>query len=427
MNPEIRALFMAQIEARRALNELADDATAETRQAAIDALAKADGDLHDALEALDENQEQRELAPLADRVMLSRYLLGALEQRALDGAEGELRQELGLSDQAIPFEALAAPLEERADAISPQNAAGAALPAGTINITTAGILGRVFTRTDTAFLGVSMPGVAPGQRRYPVMVDGTTASMQERGGAPDAGAAKFDVVDATPHRLTGRYVLDIEGLAEMGAALEGQLRADLRTEMGYQLDRQILLGDGTGANVSGLINQLDLVLPPGASFGSSGTANDVSAQIGWAAWKRIATNGLDGKYATTERDIRLLIGQASYVLGREQYRSDDVESPDALATLAMLGSMVRQSFQIPAPAVATIKGKNANSSKKVQSAIWNAEPGAAVSPVWQGITMIRDPYTEAGKGQVIMTAHMMFDFIMRRKDGWKRIAIRTEA
>ena len=78
----------------------------------------------------------------------------------------------------------------------------------------------------------------------------------------------------------------------MGAALEGQLRADLRTEMGYQLDRQILLGDGTGANVSGLIKQLDLVLPPGASFGSSGTANDVSAQINWAAWKKIATTGL---------------------------------------------------------------------------------------------------------------------------------------
>ena len=427
MNPEIRAAFLAQIEARNALNGLDETATAETRQAAIDALAAADQDLKDAIEALPENIEQRERQPLADRVSLSRYMLGVLEQRGVDGAEAELRSELKLSDQAIPWEALAAPAEERADAVSPQNKAGQPLPYGTINVTTAGILSRVFTRTDTGFLGVSMPGVAAGQRRFPVMVDGTAASMQGRGDEPDAGAAKFDVVDATPHRLTGRYVLDIEGLAEMGQALEGQLRADLRTEMGYQMDRQILLGDGTGANVTGLLTALDLVLPPGAAFGSGATANDVSAQISWAAWKKIATNGLDGKYAVMESDIRLLIGQDSYVLGREQYRSDDVESPDALATLGMLGTAVRQSFQIPASAVATIEPKSANSTKKVQNAIFNSEPGAAVAPIWQGLTMIRDPYTEAGKGQVIMTAHMMFDFIMRRKDGWKRIAIRTEA
>ena len=160
MNPEIRAAFLAQIEARNALNSLDETATAETRQSAIDALAAADQDLKDAIEALPENIEQRERQPLADRVSLSRYMLGVLEQRAVDGAEAELRTELKLSDQAIPWEALAAPAEERADAVSPQNQGGQPLPYGTINITTASILSRVFTRTDTGFLGVSMPGVA---------------------------------------------------------------------------------------------------------------------------------------------------------------------------------------------------------------------------------------------------------------------------
>ena len=423
MNPEIREAFLAQIEARNKLNELPDDATAETRQEAIKALKDADADLKDAIEALDENLEQRKVQPLADRVSLSRYMQHIVEQRQIDGAEAELRAEHKLSDQAIPLEALAAPVEERADAISPQNAGGQALPSGTINITTANILSRVFTRTDTAFLGVAMPGVAAGQRRYPVMVDGTTAAMQERGGSPDAGAAKFDVVDATPHRLTGRYVLDIEGLAEMGGALEAQLRADLRTEMGYQLDAQILSGTGTDGQVTGLLNQLDLTLPPGQTLQGGKDAELIT----WALFKAIATNGLDGKYATTEADIRLMIGQATYVLGRESYRSATVESPDAIATLAGLGTRVRQSFQLPAPALGTIKPGNTASTKKMQPAIFNAEPGAAVSPVWQGITMIRDPYTDAGKGQVILTAHMMFDFIMRRKDGWKKLAIRTEA
>ena len=44
-------------------------------------------------------------------------------------------------------------------------------------------------------------------------------------------------------------------------------------------------------------------------------------------------------------------------------------------------------------------------------------------PVWQGITMIRDPYTDAGKAQVVLTAHMLFDFVFRRKDGWKDLAV----
>ncbi|MYE06322.1 MAG: phage major capsid protein [Chloroflexi bacterium] len=424
MNPEIRAAFLAQIEARNALNGLDETATAETRQAAIDALAAADQDLKDAIEALPENIEQRERQPLADRVSLSRYMLGVLEQRAVDGAEAELRTELKLSDQAIPWEALAAPVEERADEVSPQNKGGDQLAYGTINITTAGILSRVFTRTDTGFLGVSLPGVAAGQRRFPVMIDGTAASMQARGGEPDAGAAKFDVVDATPHRLTGRYVLDIEGLAEMGQALEGQLRADLRTEMGYQMDRQILLGDGTGANVTGLIAQLDLTAMPGSEFAT----NDVPL-LSWANFKEGITATLDGKYGRTEMDERWLLGHASYTLARTLYRGNNNSGNDwdAIEMSRNLGARSAVSFQIPAPAVATIKPKTAKSSKKVQSAIVNMEPGAAVAPVWQGLTMIRDPYTEAGKGQVIMTAHMMFDFIMRRTDGWKRYAIRTES
>ncbi len=418
MSPELRAALQAQIEARQALNALAEDASAEERAALVATLQEADQKVLEALEA----EPAEAPAELRDRISLGRYLNGIASQQLLDGAEGELRSELGLSDQAIPLEALLPTPEERADAVSPQTAGGDALPSGTINLTTGPMLGRVFTMTDAAFLGVAMPTVPPGERRYPVMVDGTDAAMQARGASPDAGAAKFSVVDANPHRLTGRYVLDLEGVAEMGGLLESTLRADLRREMGFQLDSQILLGSGAANQVSGLINQLDLELAPGETF----AANDPSAVPDWADFRKIATDGLDGKFSRTEGDIRLLIGGDTYTLARSVYRTDASEV-DGIAALRALGTAVSRSFQIPAPAVATIKPKNANSTKKVQSAIANSEPGAAVAPVWQGITMIRDPYTEAGKAQVVLTAHMMFDFVMRRKDGWHRYAIRTEA
>jgi len=414
----MRAGLLAQVEARQALNALADDCTAEERAGAVDALNAADQAVAELLSA-----EPTEAPPeLRDRISLGRYLSGIARQRTLDGAEGELRAELGLSDQAIPLEAMLPTPEERADAVSPQNAGGDALPPGTINVTTGPMLSRVFVETDAAYLGISMPMVPAGERRYPVMVAGTDAAMAGRGDSVDAGAARFDVVDAEPHRLTARYVMDLEGVAEMGGLLESTLRADLRRAMGFQLDTQLLAGTGANNQVTGLLNQLDLVLPPGQEF----NGNDVGQVLNWNNAKAILTDGLDGKFARTEGDIRLLIGGATYTLGRSLYRTNDSET-DAIMAMRGLGAMVRRSFQIPAPAKARIQGKSANTTKAVQSAIANSEPGAAVAPVWQGITMIRDPYTNAGNAQVVLTAHMLFDFVMRRKDGWHRYAVRTEA
>ena len=413
MNEELRAAMAAQVERRQELNALPDDAPEEQRNQAIEALQTADQAV---LELLQADQPSDDQAELRDRISLGRYLQGIASQSVLDGAEAELRQEMRLSDQAIPLEALLPLPEERADAVSPQDKDGNALPSGAINLTTGPMLRRVFTQTDAAFLGVAMPTVPAGERRYPVMVGGTSASMQARGAEPDAGAAKFDVVDANPHRLTGRCVLDLEGVAEMGGLLESTLRADLRMEMGFQLDSQVLLGTGAANQVTGLINQLALDEPPGAA-----AAKDAPA-LTWANAKQIATDGLDGKFARMESDIRLLIGGATYSKSRQLYRTDDSEM-DAITALRGLGTTVRRSFLIPAPAKVRIAGQSADSTKKHERAIANSEPGAAVAPVWQGITMIRDPYTSAGKAQIVLTAHMLFDFVMRRKDGWHQYAI----
>ena len=410
MTPELRAVLLAQIEARQALNALPEDATDETRAAALQALQDADQAVVEAL-----NAEPAEApAELRDRISLGRYLNGIARQSVPDGAERELRAELNLSDDAIPLEAMLPTAEERADAVSPQTSGGDPLPSGTINLTTGPLLTRVFTATDTAFLGVAMPTVPAGERRYPVMTAGTTAAMQARGAQPDAGAAKFTVVDANPHRLTGRYVLDLEGVAEMGGLLESTLRADLRTEMGWQLDNQVLNGDGQGANVSGIIASLaDTPFPALA-----GAAKD-PAQLTWENAREMLYTLLDGKFARTERDIRLLIGDSTYQRLRSVYRDGATASNvDGIDALTAMGASLRRSFLIPAQ-----DAYLPSATKREQHLIWAAEAGAAVAPVWQGITMIRDPYTEAGKAQIVLTAHMMYDFLFRRKDGWKDLAV----
>lgn len=410
MTPELRAALLAQVEARQALNALAQDATPEDRAAAVAKLNEADQKVAEILSATPTEAPTE----LRDRISLGRYLHAIARDAVPDGAEAELRQELHLSDQAIPLEALLPTAEERADAISPQDSAGDPLASGTINLSTGPLLTRVFTATDTAFLGVSMPSVPAGERRYPVMTAGTSASMQARGAGPDAGAAKFEVVDANPHRLTGRYAFDLEGVAEMGGLLESTLRADLRTEMGWQLDNQILNGTGQANQVSGILASLtDTPFPALA-----GAAKD-PVQLTWENARQMLFDNLDGKFARTEGDIRLLIGDSTYQRLRSVYRNGATASNvDGIDALRGMGASLRRSFLIPAQSAYL-----ASATKREQHVVWAAEPGAAVAPIWQGITMIRDPYTEARKAQVLLTAHMMFDFIFRRKDGWKDLAV----
>ena len=255
------------------------------------------------------------------------------------------------------------------------------------------------------------------------MTEGTSAGMVARGSdSPDAAAAKFDQVEATPHRLGARYVFDIEGVATMGGMLESTLRADLRLAMGYALDQQILNGDGTGANVSGLINQLDLDPLPSDTYQS----NQPNAVINWARARAGVIQAVDGQYVRNEGAWRILWGKQTYDLLRGAYYGDDTPQ-DAIQAIGLLGAAQRQSFQIAAPATATVQGQGGASTKKLQSALFLGVGDMMVAPVWQGITLIRDPYTEASKGQVIMTAQMLFDFIIRRKSGLKKYAIRTEA
>lgn len=408
MNDETRAALQAQTEARTELNALEADAPEEARSAALAALNEADAALLKALEG--EQAEGPAPAELRSRILLANYLDAAYNERSIAGAEAELNQELRLADNVVPLEAL----EERADAVSPQQTDGDPLASGDVNTTTGPLLTRVFTATDTAFLGIGMPMVPPGERVYPVMTTGTEASMQARGSGPDSGAAKFATVNATPHRLTGRYVFDLEGVAELGGMLESTLRADLRTEMGFQLDSQILLGDGTGANVTGLLNAIARQPFPALS----GAAKD-PAQLDWNNAKSAVTSLLDGKFARMESDIRLLVGDSTYERLRAVYRTNAASSDqDAYQMLMALGARLRRSFLIPAQSAVLD-----SATKRTQDALWVAEPGAALAPVWQGITMIRDPYSNAKAGQVVLTAHMLFDFVVRRKDGFKRLAL----
>lgn len=50
-----------------------------------------------------------------------------------------------------------------------------------------------------------------------------------------------------------------------------------------------------------------------------------------------------------------------------------------------------------------------------------------MAPAWQGITAIGDPYTSAAAGQIALTVHMLFSFVLKRKGDWAQITFQHTA
>ena len=304
----VQRLQLALSDARQKLATLLDlETRSDEQQAEADGLAlecrNIDRDLGHALLAEpapvdkveQEDGEGRELRSLLGRSTLARYVGAALRGSVVDGAELELRETLlpGASDTSVPLDVLETPaLEQRADT------AITATPAGETLDTVAS---RIFTRTVAAAMGVSMPTVPAGERGYPVLTAGTGADMRARGVAQDAEAATVTVTNLSPVRLAARYLFSVEDAANL-PSIESVLRMDLADAIGDQMDAQILSGDGTAPNVTGL-------------FSGAGSLSVPSAETNRDTYESVVTkfHGLvDGTYARHSSEIRLLVGRDTY-------------------------------------------------------------------------------------------------------------------
>ena len=394
---ESHKLQVRMSEVRQRLNELAGDENADG--AAVDGLAAEMGTLEaryraaltveahedDKAEAHEaKTPETRELGELRGRVELRDYLLEAANGRAAHGAAAEFRAAImgeNAREGVVPWEALLA-LEEREEREERADAATVGPTTGPAN--QRGIIARVFARSAAAFLGVEMPRVPVGQSLFPVMTGGATGSMLAAGAAKNAEAATFTVEALSPVRLSARYLFRVEDLAKL-RGMEDALRADLRAAMSDAMDAQVLAGDGTAPNQAGF---LDALTEPDAPAAVADFGSILGAHV----------SGVDGLYAHGLADVRMLTGPATYKLAAAAFRTTgDVASSDYLATHS---GGLRASANVPAP------------DTNIQGAITYATggPGSAVAPVWEGLELIRDPYTNAASGEVSLTAVALWAF-----------------
>ena len=345
-----------------------------------------------------DNSEGAEIRSLIGKAKLSRYVLEAWGQNPLKDSspESELRSAM-LGEKAspgrFPWAALAGP-----EALEPEKRTDVATALGSLNFPNrqTQIIRRVFAASAAQFLGVSMPTVPVGTTAYPLLTAGATAVNVERGTAQNAVAATFSSSVLTPTRITARYLFSVEDAAQLDG-MDDSLRSDLSSAVSDAVDSQSINGNGTAPNVAGILSTITAPTTPTDIFT-------------WADAVKSVTGAVDGKYAATAGDVGLLVPSDLYPeLSTKTATSGVLRT--ALEYLADLSS-VRVSGNLP---IAPTSGADQDVSTAI---VARRLATGAVAPIWEGVEIVRDPYSAAASGQVALTIISLWNFLVVREDSF---------
>ena len=404
----LQKLQLRQSEIRERLNQLSApeaESTDETR-AEIDTLMGEMSDLEPKLRAaITSEQETIEsrndgesgdsaLDDLRRRASVSEYIRQAVNGSPLDGPCRELNQELKIEAVRGQGGGILMPVEQlalRADAANTTTTA-----ADADETQRRPIFSRLFARGVLDAMGVRLDSVPVGLIEYPILTDAATPAMTaEDTEAADTVAAQWNSEILKPKRLIAQYEFTAEAIATI-PGLDAALSSDLQMSMTSQMSKEVITGDGTGANVRGLDTAITFPADP------TNVSNQTDA-LGWGL------EGVDGLHAESESDISIVIGPGSYRKIASLLFQGTTEN--AFDVLRRRGTSVVTS--------AHVKPKT-NIERVYVHAGRDMARGDSIAAVWPAIEMIRDPYSLAASSKTIITAVMLWDcYAGFRADAYK--------
>ena len=389
-------LQIEQSEKRQRINELlAIDELSDEQRGELDTLAKRMQNLEVELRAaiVAEGDEQRaaagqfgddaKLRELESRASLGSIFDAVVNGRSPDGPEAELQQHYGIGENQIPLSLIRPPAVEEHRAVSPAPSDVGAMQAP--------IIPAVFPGSVAAFLGVDMPSVPAGDAVYPVLTSRATVGGPHTDStevAETTGSFTADVL--SPARLQASFTYRRTDAARFRGMSEA-LRMNLNDALSDALDAQVVAGANglLGANVL--------------------TANAASAVAMFATYRsELVYSRIDGRFASVAGDIRAVMGGSVYSHAAGVYRGNTADD-SALDSLMRVSGGVRVSAHVPAVA-----------NNKQNVIVRRGARRDMVSPLWQGVTMIRDEVTQAKKGEIVLTAIMMHAVKLLRADGFHK-------
>ena len=290
--------------------------------------------------------------------------------------------------------ALLADLETRADAVTNIGTA--------IQENQMAIAGRVFNQSAAAYLGVQSPTVPVGTVSYPRINAGTTADVRNTGVELNGIAATLTTESINPVRLTASYTYSAESLVKV-KGFEEALRRDIRGVLSEKRDYLAINGQSavgsTSPALAGIINSLTNPTNPGS----------IAA---WDDYLDAYDSHVDGKYASTGDQVRMLVNSATYKQARK------LQIPTSGALLRNLLPADRFRVSAAMPAVASMIATGITYAAGVGGR-------GLLMPIWAGLELIVDPYSNAKKGQRLLTAVMMIGSELVDSAAYKRIEFKV--
>ena len=194
----------------------------------------------------------------------------------------------------------------------------------------------------------------------------------------------------------------IEDLAR-SMRYEPALRRDLLGAASEQMDDIVLNGEADGPD--GFFDTAAIATP----------ANPDAIPTRAFAVK-LAADGVDGRYARNLRETRMLLGSESYRVLAATF-VDGIETSAADYLLERSGGFAASAL-MPAP-----DGNNIQHGLLARVGVM----GNAVAAVWDmaSMTIVRDEYTRANRGEVRLQLNMLWDFKVLRAAGFKRLKVKV--
>ena len=176
------------------------------------------------------------------------------------------------------------------------------------------------------------------------------------------------------------------------AGLDSSLRLALSGGLEEALDKQAISG------TDGLLTATNL------------PNNNVSAVTTFQLYLSGLLYGrVDGRYARTPGDVRMIVGQGIFSHASAAYKGNNSDESGVERLQEKSGGLM-VSAHVP-----DVSGNKQNALIRL-----GMERGAAVQPMWQGVSLIVDEFTRAAYGEIIVHAILLANFAITRKAQWHK-------
>lgn len=365
--------------------------TNETRYRA--ALVAEDEERREAKDDL-ETRSDREWSDMMQSFEVRQVVAALNEGRALSGQTAEIVAELreagGYQGIPIPWEAL-------------ETRAGETIASGTPDpIQTAPIIDRLFPGSVAAQMGAQMISIDHGEREWPVVTQGAAVGWQATETGAVGAAQAFQTTDkalAPDQTLGVQMSITRKTLKQSGAALEQAVRRDMQSAMQQEMDRVVFLGSGSSGEPLGVI----------AGAGTLGiTSTAVAATATWGAFRAAVVRFLSANAATGPKAVNTLVRPELWAFMDDAVFDTGSGITEWDRMVAKLGPIAMTTNALAAP----------DAGPPISSTGLLTTSAGGVAPIfvgkWGAVDLIRDPYTNAAAGGLLITALATLDVTVAR-------------